>query len=129
MQIEEITLDEEFELINKGGFISYDFPAVSVTDKIIYFNTKAGRYVPDLILWSTSTNYVIGMPTDKDNRNAYLVKRKKSKKSEGPYCVATFPTALKQEKKLHNGVYKLFKYKDGIAFKRYEQIENAASCN
>lgn len=123
MQIEEITFDEELELINKGGFLGYGFPAVSVTDKVIYFNTKAGRYVPNVILWSTSTNYVIGMPTDKDNRNGYLVRHKKSAKSEDSYCVATFPSALKREKKLHNGVYKLFKYKDGIAFKRYEQMQ------
>ena len=36
---------------------------------------------------------------------------------------ACFPAYLAKIKKVKSGIYKVYKYKDGIAFKRYEPFD------
>lgn len=118
-EIEELQMldDEALEIIEKGGFTTLPFPAVVVTKHTIYFNRHASSIVPQYIEWATTTNYIIGMPTSESNANAYKIKH------YGRGCSAAFPATLRNEKKLQTGVFKIYKYKNGFAFSRYEQVK------
>lgn len=120
MKIEEIELDEELELIEKTFGRKVDFPAVTLTQKSaqMYFNVYARDLVPDHINWSTTTNYVVGLPTNATDKDAFHAR--KSWKGNGVVCFC--PVALLKEKKVKEGTYKVYKYKNGFAFKRYEPL-------
>ena len=122
MDFEELDIDlGELETIEKFNFSSYTYPVAHVGDHFIYFNRFASSLVPTYIRWSVSTEYVIAAPTDKDDPNAF----KTRKPFDCNNCIqATFPSRLRREKKLQTGYYKLFKYKDGFALKRYEPIDD-----
>ena len=116
IELEEIIIeDEELELIQKNRFGRADFPAANVLDNTIYFNVLAFGYVPEFIEWRTSTEYVVGIPTTEKNSNAYHFN-----KTKRGFGIARLPVVLKNEKKLQPGIRKLFRYKDGFCFKRYE---------
>ena len=124
MDIEELELSSDIELeeieklLNKQPY--FRFPAISLGDRWVSMNRHAidSGIVPDFIKWFVTTDYVIGLPGKQNEPNAFKV----SKRSDSN-LVAFFPTVLKREKKLKPGVYKLMKYKNGFAFKRYEPVD------
>ena len=124
---ENALIDEEFEEIVKT-IGKYQFPVVhlSIVDGNsrnyqMVFNKHATQLVPDYIKWFVSTNYVIGLPVSKDSKNAF----KSWQSNRQSYNKSTtVPSALVREKKIKPGDYKIYKYKDGFAFKRYEQLED-----
>lgn len=116
--LDELQLDgEEFELIRKRMESQFDEPVVTISSRQAYFNTLAADLVPERIRWYTTTNYVIGLPAEEDDKNGYI-----AKKANGA-MIAFFPHKLRVEKKVKEGYYKIYKYKDGFAFKRYEQYK------
>ena len=123
--IEEVLIDEEIEEVEKrsASYSKYDFPVVTLfhtaSNYSIYFNTRAARYVPGRIKWGVTSEYVIGLPAKETDKNSYPVRTcKESFAGKQSY----FPSSLRNEKKIRSGQYRLYKYKDGIAFKRYEQL-------
>lgn len=115
-EIEELQIDEdELELIAKRLGTMFDDPVVSIGKKTAYFNYKSESIIPKRVRWYTTSDYVIGVEAADDDRNGYRVR-----KAHGA-TIAHVPTKLLKEKKIKTGYYKLYKYKTGFAFKRYEQ--------
>jgi len=69
--------------------------------------------------WGVTSEYVVCVPTREGDPHAYMFR---PAKAVDAYC-ARFPSSLSREKKIQIGTYKLYKYKDGFAFKRYEPIQ------
>lgn len=119
--IEEIVIDEEeLEVIEKE-LSGYDFPVATLGKQSIYFNRHAVPLIPEYLEWRTSTQYIVGLPTTKENRNAFHVRRAKTAREA---VQAAFPVKMKNEKKVKSGSYKIYKYKDGFCFKRYERLSD-----
>lgn len=123
--MEELLLDfsaEELEAIEKINVAEkFKFPVIYF-GKAASFNGSAvdSGIVPNYINWFVSTDYVIGLPADSKDKKAF----KTHKSTTGSKSiVGAFPARLRDEKKLKPGYYKLLKYKNGFAFKRYEPID------
>ena len=114
-ELELLDFSEEFEAIEKR-LNCYDFPALYVGEKRIYFNKSAARFLEgtEALRFYTSTNYVVMKPDKKGNYASFSV-------IKHSVC---HPVAL-QSKKVQYGWYKLYRTKDGFAFKRYEQLQRA----
>lgn len=124
MTIEMLELDEELELITKAySAHQCEFPAVTLytarnsDNAYMYFNKMAAPLVPKKIVWYVSSSYVIGLPA-KDGDTVSFITRCSNKYGIGK--MARFPSLMKKEKGVGTGVYRVYKYKDGLAFKRYE---------
>lgn len=121
--MEELNLDfslGELEAIEKNISL-FTYPVVHF-GALVTFNARAGKagIIGEAIKWFVTPEYVIGLKAKKCSENAYAVR----KNAANFNCSsAAFPVKLKEEKKLQSGYYKLLKYKDGFAFKRYEPIE------
>ena len=119
MEFEDLEiLEDELEVVEKN-FLKLNFPAVHVGKHVMYFNVIAKKVVPEWIEWHTTPDYIVGLPTDAKNKNSYHSRL--SNRCNG--LLTTFPSKLKTEKALQCGVYKIYRYKDGFAFKRYEKIK------
>lgn len=116
---EIIEINEEFEAIRKNLCSRFSEPVAYLGDLRINFNTAAKQLVPDRIEWFVSSNYVIGIPSKSVTKGYSTFKPNK----RASVCSTAFPSELKNAKKVKNGYYKLYKYKDGFAFKRYEPLE------
>ena len=116
---ELIELNEELEAIRKKLLCKFKEPVAYLSDNRITFNKAASQVVPDRIEWFTSSSYVIGLPS-KSMKKGYSTFRHNKRASVRE---TAFPSELKNAKKVKNGYYKLYKYKDGFAFKRYEPLE------
>ena len=83
------------------------------------FQQSGKKYVEDVqfVKFRTSTEYVVIVPTEEKTRTAF----KLGTYTNGAKAIA-YPTNLKGCK-IKRGVYKLYKYKDGFAFKRYEPLK------
>lgn len=125
--MEELLLDfndGELELIEKGTIAEkFNFPVIYFGKDTCYFNSSARVQlsIPCRIKWFVSTEYVLALPATENDKNAYKMHLAHTKGYGG--TVGTFPHKLANEKKLKSGYYKLLKYKDGFAFKRYEPID------
>lgn len=109
----------EFEVIEKlNAFRKFKFPVIYLNSDYMYCNKAAKSLVGDAVRWYVSTEYVVGLKAPKFSTNAFSVHWRKD-------IVArmTMPKQLYKAKKLRDGYYKLYKYKDGFAFKRYEPID------
>ena len=116
IEIEELFEDEELEAIEKYAR-KWDIPAICVCESTIYFTSSSLEIIPERIRWFTTSSLVIGLPACEADVDGFKVRR--SEKHQG--VTTHFPTALKR-KKVKLGTYKIYKYKDGFAFKRYEPI-------
>lgn len=122
--MEELNIDfnlEELELIKKLAHMEkFPYPVALVGETAIGFNRYASPIVPKAIKWFCTGEYIIGLPGDKGDRDSFLshfVDRTRSA------CKSTaFPADMKA-KKVKKGYYKVYKFKNGFAFKRYEPLE------
>lgn len=114
MTIEEIVIEDETQLeeVERFGTRS-DTPCVNIQRDTMYFNKSAANLLNRYVKWYTTADYVIAIPNSKADKNTYLINMK-ARMSSVP--------AILRSKKVKNGTYKLYKYKDGFAFKRYEQL-------
>ena len=112
---EEILIsDEELEEIEKRFSVYSDTPMVNVGSQL-YFNMAAASVIPKTVRWYTTSSLVIGLPTDEADIRGFKTRL------VGVGIQASVPSGLR-EKKVHRGLYKVYKYKDGFAFKRYEPV-------
>lgn len=122
--IEELDIDlaglEEIGRATQG----FHFPVATVGGKTIYFNIHSAPLLGDAIRWLSTPEYIIGLPAARGTKNAFNISTSKHRKHGAEYFTARFPDALKYEKKIQPGYYKLYRYKNGFAFKRYERITN-----
>ena len=123
LHFEELSIDfgpEELELIKKLSHVGkFQFPVVLVGETAIGFNRFASALVPDTVKWFCSGEYIIGLPgngNDPDCFRAHFINSKNGCRS------TSFPAAMR-EKKVKKGYYKVYKFRDGFAFKRYEPLE------
>ncbi len=63
-------------------------------------------------------NYIIAMPSTAVNAYKPIIKQR-----GGIYTGYSFPKSLVDEGKVNPGMYKLYRYKSGFAFKPYEPIK------
>ena len=119
----EFSLDELEEIQKLASFSHFDFPAIYFSS-IVFFNKASKPFVKEIeaIKWFVTSEYVIFLPAKRGERNSFLITTC-GRNSGEKYYIARFPSVLRDEKKLKCGVYKLMKYKNGFAFKRYEPIE------
>lgn len=100
----------------------FPFPVVHASKEMLIFNSLAEEHLPASawIKWFASTEYIVGVPASPSERNAFKIAYPNKKRR----CLtARFPDAMSKDRGLKEGYYKLYKYKDGIAFKRYEPLQ------
>lgn len=118
--LEELPELDDLELIERVGFSTQlDFPAVCIGKSQIYFNVKA---TPFLRTWKRvrvyiTPEYIVFLPASELDKEAFkiFVGGDKTGMRVGK------PVAL-TARHPQTGTYKLLKYKDGFAVKRYEPI-------
>lgn len=96
------------------------YPAVHIGTKSMYFNRAFHRIIPEgqrNVKFYTSSEYVIISLTQNDDENTFHLNRDYEKHS-----TAINMPALLREKKIRKGAYKIYKCKQGYAFKRYEPV-------
>lgn len=116
---------EELEEVIKYDLAEYGFPVIRLRGRSVGFNIAAFPLLDGVraVRWFTTPEYVIGIPADPEGKNAYMVQKTYNKENDkNAYVAAAFPAPLKHEKKIQEGYYRLYKYKNGFAFKRYERI-------
>lgn len=121
--MEELRIDfspDDLEEIEKMYGSKFPFPVVHFGDSALFNRetSKAGL-IGDAVKWFTTPEYVIGLPAKPNTANAFAVWRAGRNKN---CALAKIPAALSREKKVASGYYKLYKYKNGFAFKRYEPL-------
>ena len=117
VEFEELNFEEEdLEEVEKKFRYYINYPLVNVGQHL-YFNKASAEIIPEFIKWFTTSTLVIGLPTDEHDKNGF-----RTRKVRGA-VVANLPTVIGKGKKLKRGLYKIYKYKDGFAFKRYEQVK------
>lgn len=121
MELEELeTIDEELETVARQQGAPVDFPAITIMGKQMYINVPFSQLIPNVkyIEFRVSSSYVIMLPQDHASSTAYKV----STCTKG-YGKAVYIPAPLKEKRIKRGVYKVYKYKEGWAIKRYEPVE------
>lgn len=120
----EITIDGKLTKV-RNGRTRFSFPAVTILKSgntyLCYLNAVARKYfdASQGVNWYLNQNYVIAMPSDAINAYRACVKSSKGAARQG----YTFPKSLIDDRKVKPGCYKIYKYKDGFAFKPYEPIK------
>ena len=128
-KIEEIAIEEEAEEIEKLYIVAaqrFQFPVATISigkSACITFNKASCDIIPEYIQWSTTATYVIGLPTTASDKNGFKTRHIARRPNQRGYVQAHLPVVLVKEKKIQAGYYRLYKYKDGFAFKRYERME------
>ena len=118
---------EELELLDESVSVEEiekrlshitEFPCVCIR-RAMYFNRLAGVIIPKYIKWYATTSLLIGLPTNETDSNGfktrYISKNRKA-------IMASFPAHMRDHRMIKTGFYKVYKYKDGFAIKRYEPI-------
>lgn len=130
--IDELDLQPSEELTEiPKNFTKFSFPAVTICRRygeksanhstILYFNAKTKPYLPDRVKWYVTSEYIIMMPSD--DPAAWRINRNKMHGcTKATFAQAVLPSEIAKEKRIKPGTYKLYKYKEGLAFKRYERI-------
>lgn len=117
--IDIIDLDlEDLELVKKvTGGDGYPFPTISVGKVTCFLNKKAVPYVPEAFKWYVNDEWCVLKRCGKNEKNAYVPWQAKS---TGMIC--RLPAQL-EGAPTYRGTHKLYKTKDGVAFKKSEFIE------
>ena len=96
----------------------YPFPTIAFHNESIYLNYFTRMLLKQLnathLSFASTTNFIIVRPC-KGGKNAFKI-------TGEARSTLHIPAAL-MEKKIRPGVYKLFRYKNDLAFKRYEPLE------
>ncbi len=128
--IEELVFENyDAEVVDKstrGYKTKFYYPACFVGDAKITFNREAVRAFlsgAKALKWFVSTDYIFAFPTDRRDRNGYVIKPCYESNGEGAVAVST-PRRFINEKSIPLGHRKVIKCKNGLAFSRYETIGN-----
>ena len=110
--------DEEFDRIYKRSS-NFKFPTICISkNNHLYINSATIKHfdTPYVEIYSNS-KYIVLMPSNSKQPNAFKLLRQGNESG----LSMSIPRDLR-EKKLKIGIYKLYKYKDGVCFKRYEPL-------
>ena len=126
MSMDEIRLTDkqiyDMEVVAKNLWSRYNYPVAFFGKRQITFNTRCAHALKDIraVQWFATGDYIIGLPAREDDPNAFYVRKNKMSN-----CYATaLPASFISSKRIQQGCYyKVFKYRDGIAFKRFEPID------
>lgn len=120
-EIEEIALDEStIEDILPMLNTRYKFPSVTITDYSIYWNKYCIPYIKsDRVKFKISPEYLIILPATAQDTKAFSIRP-----SNYTGLITTIPRELINRKALKKGSYKAYKYKDGLAIRCYELLED-----
>ena len=123
--MEDLTLDfaelEDLEEI-QNCLCRFNFPVVRLGNTRAIFNKHCAPLMKDSVRWFVSSDYVIGVPAPRGGRNTFNVRLHFGKDGQQTFADAHFPAMLRKEKKVAAGYYKILKFRDGFAFKRYEPM-------
>ena len=110
------------EEVEKNFLAKLNFPCAYFGKKQVSFNTLCSPVIKHMeaIRWYATGEYIIGLPASRSDKNSFYVRR--NTRSKNNYAT-TFPASLRITKRIGEGYYKVYKYKDGIAIKRFEAIE------
>ena len=120
-ELEELrAIDGDLELIARKA-ARYSFPTITVLDDHMYLNLYFVQLLGDVdyLSFGASSSYIVLKPANKASSTAFKLSRPKNFNGR----IIIIPANLK-EKKLAKGVYKIYKFGDGFAFKRYERLED-----
>ena len=105
------------------GRARYHYPVVSIkkngSNYMAYLNKAAAEYLDDIgkASWYMDENYVVLLPTKAvGGYNPIYIR--------GRLHGYSFPITLVRDKKVKEGHYKIYRYKSGFGFKRYERLED-----
>ena len=98
----------------------YDFPTVAVGPGQMHMNKAFGELLKDVnfLTICTSPKYIVFKPAKYSSSSSYALGKPKGYDGR----VMIIPTALR-EKKPARGTFKVYKFGDGWAIKRYEPME------
>ena len=111
----------------RNGRVHYTFPACTIARSgstyLCYLNAAARKVfvMPDGVNWYEETNHIVALPSKALNaykKNSYGGKNNNISRGY------TFPKELITRRKVVPGTYKLYRYRDGFAFKFYERLED-----
>ena len=123
---ENFFINEDFAPIYKKTRTNAidDFAAVSFTHHHATLNQAAAKIIGNTpkLKFFASTNYILILPTFKEDADGYSYRSKYNGKSEATNEV-TVPAVLFEDMKLKFGKYRCFEHKGGIVFDRYKPIE------
>lgn len=118
-EIETIDIDIEEMNIIEREISKFPFPVCNFSGRNVIFNKLAREYVPSRFFkWYINDEWCVLRPCDPGEPNTYKMHLTNKKTSP----IAQLPVALRGNK-LMFGYHKLYKTKNGIAFKRYELLE------
>jgi hypothetical protein len=114
--MEEIEIDDELEEILRSSN-AFHFPAVTIGNSgRLYLNIVTDGFLDcDRVKYFTTPEYIIILPATKEDRDAFFIRTETKRKGRS----MALPVAL-VEKKIKPGIRKMYKYKNGICFKRYK---------
>lgn len=120
-RIEEIDIEDDL-VKAKRRFRTFPFPAVSYADnEHLIFNMFAAEHLKaDHVEISVSSDYVVLLPAKEGSVNSFKV----TACNRGGSKMIRVPIELKA-RKLAPGVRRLYKYKDGVCFKRFMTVDKA----
>lgn len=119
--MEELELEfnlEDLEAVEKNG-AKFPFPVAYLSSDHIVFNKLCmdSGVIPERIEWFCSVDYIIGLPGR--GKNAFSLYHP----NKGCGYSTRFPVVMKKDKNVKSGYCKIYKYKNGFAFKRTERLE------
>ena len=124
--MEELSISIEqlgqMDEVEKSLFNRFNFPCAHFGRRQITFNTHCIAVISKMeaIKWYATGDFIIGLPADKEEKNSFAVRQ--NTRNPNNYAT-TFPASLQAAKRLKRGYYRCYKYKDGIAVKRFEIIK------
>ena len=123
LELEELQgIDEsEFEDI-EVRIGRFPFPVICFSrGQNIYYNYALTKiFHPERIKFKLSTEYLLALPAKKDAPDSFSLWRSAAATKT---MVSTYPAALESTRAIKDGFYKCYRYKNGLAIKRYEQLE------
>ena len=115
--------EEELEEAVKGRWSTQArFPTVHVGSRSMSFNSKCFDFVPKFVRWYTAPGLAILLPAPEFGANSFAI----THIPEKSIMVASIPSAVLVKKNIRRGHYKLYKYRDGVAIKLNERLEDNA---
>lgn len=116
--IEEVFLDiTDFEIVEKL-FRARKSPSICVGKTSCYVNITGAPFIPKFFKWYVNEEWCCLKKCDEEEKNAYKARTITAGKSF--YTLIRLPSAL-EGAVTFRGLHKLYKTKDGVAFKKYEE--------
>lgn len=124
MNFEELNIDLGNEMVEVPKHTrDRRFPTITINAKYgrAFFSRSVENNIPAFIKWFLTKDYVVILPAKQTDENAYTISDSMTAGKS-----TTVPSFITKQNTIASGTYKLLKYKDGFAFRRYSPIEEEA---